>query len=198
MPVWKRRKMDSIPEYLEIEELHIPVVCRRNDRKTLAMTITQEGTLLVKAPLEMSDREIVRFLNQKQYWIYKQTKHVLEDMQKRIVRSEEEIRRLKQQARRVLTEKTDYYKSLLGVDYQRIRIGSQRTRWGSCSSKGTLSYNWHLVLMPEQIMDYVVVHELCHLLEMNHSERFWEKVGELLPDYDNRRRWLKENGNRYL
>lgn len=190
--------MDSIPEYLEIEELHIPVVCRRNDRKTLAITITQEGTLLVKAPLEMPDREIVRFLKQKQYWIYKQTKHVLEDTQRRIVRSEEEIRRLKQQARRVLTEKTDYYKSLLGVDYQRIRIGSQRTRWGSCSSKGTLSYNWHLVLMPERIMDYVVVHELCHLLEMNHSERFWKRVGELLPDYENRRKWLKENGNQYL
>lgn len=190
--------MDSIPEYLEIEELHIPVVCRRNDRKTLAITITREGTLLVKAPLGMQDREIVRFLKQKQYWIYKQTKHVLEDMQKQVERSEEEIKSLKLQARRVLTEKTDYYKSLLGVDYQRIRISSQRTRWGSCSTRGTISYNWHLILMPERIMDYVVVHELCHLLEMNHSKRFWKKVGEVLPDYENRRKWLKENGNQYL
>ena len=90
--------MDSIPEYLEIEELHIPVVCRRNDRKTLAITITREGTLLVKAPLGMQDREIVRFLKQKQYWIYKQTKHVLEDMQKQVERSEEEIKSLKRQA----------------------------------------------------------------------------------------------------
>lgn len=190
--------MDGIPECLEIEELHIPVVCRRNDRKTLAITVTQEGKLLVKAPLRMPDREIMRFLKQKQYWIYKQTKHVLEDMQKRVVRSEEEIERLKLQARRVLTGKTDYYKCLLGVNYQRIRIGSQRTRWGSCSTRGTISYNWHLILMPEQIMDYVVVHELCHLLEMNHSERFWKKVGELLPDYENRRKWLRENGSHYL
>lgn len=190
--------MDSIPEYLEIEELHIPVVCRRNDRKTLAITITQEGALLVKAPLGIPDREILRFLKQKQYWIYKQTKRVLEDGQKRVERSEEEIKRLKLQARRVLTEKSDYYKSLLGVDYQRIRIGSQRTRWGSCSTRGTISYNWHLILMPERIMDYVVVHELCHLLEMNHSKRFWKKVGEVLPDYENRRKWLKENGNQYL
>lgn len=190
--------MNSIPEYLEIEELRIPIVFRRSNRKTLAITITQEGNLLIKAPLRMSFREIERFLKQKQYWIYKQAKHVLEDASHNIYRSEEEIKVLREQARRVLTEKTDYYKTLLGVDYQRIRIGNQKTRWGSCSTRGTISYNWHLVLMPERIMDYVVVHELCHLLEMNHSERFWRKVGEILPDYESSRRWLRDNGNQYL
>jgi len=190
--------MSGIPEYLDIEELHIPVVCRRNDRKTLAITITQEGGLLIKAPLRMPDREIEHFLKQKRYWIYKQTKHVLEDTQKRVERSEKEVKVLKERARKVLTEKTDYYKCLLGVDYQRIRIGDQRTRWGSCSTRGTISYNWHLILMPDRIMDYVVVHELCHLLEMNHSERFWRRVEAVLPDYENRKKWLKDNGKQYL
>ena len=105
---------------------------------------------------------------------------------------------LREQARKVLTERTDYYKEILKVDYQRIRIGAQKTRWGSCSSRGTISYNWHLVLMPERIMDYVVVHELCHLVEMNHSPAFWKKVSEILPDYEDRRKWLKENGKRYM
>lgn len=185
-------------DYIEIEELHIPVILCRSNRKTLAITITNECKLQVKAPVNMGDREINRFLEQKRYWIYKRAKHILEDSSKRIVRSDEEIRQLKEEARRVLINRTDYYKELLGVHYQRIRIGDQRTRWGSCSSRGTISYNWHLILMPEHIVDYVVVHELCHLLEMNHSVRFWERVGAVFPDYQKCRRWLKENGNRYL
>lgn len=187
-----------MPDYIEIEELQIPVIFERGNRKTLAITITQEGKLLVKAPFSMADKEIERFLKQKCYWIYKQAKRAQEEASNKILRSEQEIKYLREQARKVLTEKTDYYKTLLGVDYQRIRIGDQKTRWGSCSSRGTISYNWHLILMPEQIMDYVVVHELCHLIEMNHSKKFWEKIEKLFPDYRNRRRWLKENGNRYL
>lgn len=190
--------MNDISTYMEIEELRIPVICRRSSRKTLAITVTSKGELLVKAPSAMGEKEIERFLAQKRYWIYKQAKHVLQEAQERTDRSDEEIKALKMQARQVLTQRTDTYKILLGVDYQRIRIGDQKTRWGSCSSKGTISYNWHLILMPERIMDYVIVHELCHLREMNHSKRFWQLVEEILPDYVSRRKWLKENGNRYL
>lgn len=185
-------------QYLDIEELHIPIVCERSKRKTLSISITQKGELLIKAPLGISEKELERFLRQKRYWIYKQAKRMQEEMKSRVVRSEEEIQQLKKEARRLLTEKTDYYKRILGVDYQRIRIGEQKTRWGSCSTNGTLSYNWHLVLMPEAIMDYVIVHELCHFLEMNHSKQFWNQVEAILPDYRNRRKWLKENGNQYL
>lgn len=185
-------------EILEIEDLCIPVVLQWGKRKTLALTITQEGSLLIKAPLQMQEKEIERFVGQRRYWIYKQTKRILQENASRVVRSEEEIQVLREQARKVLTERTDYYKEILKVDYQRIRIGAQKTRWGSCSSRGTISYNWHLVLMPERIMDYVVVHELCHLVEMNHSPAFWKKVSEILPDYEDRRKWLKENGKRYM
>lgn len=185
-------------EILEIEDLCIPVVLQRGKRKTLALTITQEGHLLIKAPLQMPEKEIERFIGQRRYWIYKQTKRILQENASRVVRSEEEVQELKEQAREVLTKRTDYYKEILKVDYQRIRIGDQKTRWGSCSSRGTISYNWHLVLMPERIMDYVVVHELCHLVEMNHSPAFWKKVSEILPDYEERRKWLKENGGHYF
>ena len=105
---------------------------------------------------------------------------------------------MKRQAREVLTKKSDDYKEILHVNYTRIRIGDQKTRWGSCSSKGTISYNWRLILMPERIQNYVVVHELCHLLEMNHSPAFWKKVSEVLPDYQSSRKWLKEHGSQYL
>lgn len=184
-------------DYLEIEELKIPIELRRAKRKTLAVTVTQEGGLLIKAPVRMPEREIECFLEQRRYWIYKQTKHMLAANVDKVYRSDAEIKRLREQARMVLTEKTDYYKSILGVDYKRLRIGDQKTRWGSCSGKGTISYNWRLVLMPEKIIDYVVVHELCHLLEMNHSNNFWNHVSDIIPDYKISRKWLKENGNRY-
>lgn len=184
-------------DYLKIEELKIPIELNRAKRKTLAVTITPEGSLLIKAPERMTEKEIKRFLEQRRFWIYKQTKHMLAASADRIYRSEEEIKRLREQARIVLTEKTEYYKSIIGVEYRRLRIGDQKTRWGSCSSKATISYNWRLVLMPEKIMDYVVVHELCHLLEMNHSKVFWNHVSDVIPDYKVRRKWLKENGDRY-
>lgn len=185
-------------DYMDIEDLHIPVELRRSDRRTLSVTVTDKGELLVKAPLAMSEERIRRFLNQKRFWIYKQAKHQMDSMEKRVNRSEEEVRRLKEQARITLTARTDYYAEILQVKYQKIRIGSQKTRWGSCSSRGTISYNWHLVLMPEIILDYVVVHELCHLIEMNHSPQFWSRVENVLPDYRDRRAWLKKHGDEYL
>ena len=82
----------------------------------------------------------------------------------------------------------------MGVDYGRITVRDQRTRWGSCSAKGNLNFNWRLILAPGEVLDYVVVHELAHRREMNHSKRFWSLVEMVLPDYERRRRWLKENG----
>ncbi|MBR1598698.1 MAG: M48 family metallopeptidase [Lachnospiraceae bacterium] len=183
---------------LEIEDITLPIIMERSSRKTLSISITDDISLRVKAPIRMTDREIERFINGKKFWIYKQAVRVKKDNAGRVFYSDEEIRRLREKARGVLTEKTDYYKKLLNVDYQRIRIGDQKTRWGSCSSKGTISYSWRLVLMPEDIQDYVVVHELSHLLEMNHSSRFWEHVGSVIPDYKNRRSWLRQHGNEYM
>ena len=184
-------------EVLEIEDMKLPVVLERSKRKTLSIQVTEDMQLQVKAPFHTSEREIYRFLQQRRYWIYKQAQRMLASNINRIERTEKEIQQLRQQARLVLTEKTRIYGKLLGVSYNKIRIGNQRTRWGSCSSSGTLSYNWRLVLMPESIMDYVVVHELCHLIEMNHSPRFWQLVANALPDYKERRMWLKQHGGEY-
>mgnify|MGYP002547163680 CR=1 FL=1 len=83
----------------------------------------------------------------------------------------------------------------MGVSYGRVSIRDQRTRWGSCSGKGNLNFNWKLSLVPDEILDYVVVHELAHRKEMNHSQRFWAEVERILPDYKARRKWLKEFGS---
>ncbi len=94
--------------------------------------------------------------------------------------------------------KVRQYAELIGVSYGCITIRNQKTRWGSCSSKGNLNFNCLLIQVPESVMDYVIVHELCHRLEMNHSAAFWAQVEKILPDYKERRKWMKENGGRVI
>jgi predicted metal-dependent hydrolase len=101
----------------------------------------------------------------------------------------------RQQVRQVCTERVAFYAAKMGVTYERIRISSARTRWGSCSSRGTLSFTWRLVLAPLDVVDYVVVHELAHRREPNHSSRFWAIVAQFLPDFKQRRDWLKKNAS---
>jgi predicted metal-dependent hydrolase len=100
----------------------------------------------------------------------------------------------RRQARKVFGERVRYYAVQYGFDYDKLRISSARTRWGSCSSRGVISFTWRLVLAPLEVVDYVVVHELAHLRVKNHSPDFWQVVESLLPDYKTRRKWLKVNG----
>lgn len=112
--------------------------------------------------------------------------------------TQEETETLAQEALEDLPARVKYYAPLVGVTYGRITIRNQRTRWGSCSSKGNLNFNCLLMLCPPKIRDYVVVHELCHRREMNHSARFWAEVEKILPDYKEKQKWLKENGGRLI
>ena len=100
----------------------------------------------------------------------------------------------RQQARAVFTERVAYYAKEYSFDYAKLKLSSARTRWGSCSSNGNINLTWRLVMAPLEIVDYVVVHELSHLREHNHSKAFWAQVEAILPDYKSRRKWLKEHG----
>ncbi len=105
--------------------------------------------------------------------------------------TEKEITELKKQAKKYIPGRVAHYAEQMQVDYGRIAIRCQKTRWGSCSQKGNLNFNCLLMELPPEIIDYVVVHELCHRLQMNHSGKFWAEVEKVLPDYRERRRWLK-------
>ncbi|MFV0342567.1 MAG: M48 family metallopeptidase [Anaerocolumna sp.] len=107
------------------------------------------------------------------------------------------VNRYKEQAKIILKKKTDQYAKIMKVHYNGITIKEQKTRWGSCSSLGNLNYNWKLIMMPEEIVDYVVVHELSHLIYMNHQKEFWLEVSKVLPDYNKSKDWLGENGILY-
>ncbi|MCP4140454.1 MAG: M48 family metallopeptidase [Chloroflexi bacterium] len=103
----------------------------------------------------------------------------------------------KKQAREIFAERVTHYAQKHGFSYKKVKLSSAKKRWGSCSAKGNLNLTWRLVMMPIEIIDYVVVHELCHLRELNHSKAFWAEVERILPDYKVRRKWLKEKGNKF-
>lgn len=103
--------------------------------------------------------------------------------------------RYRENAREYITKRVYFYHQITGGTFHTITIRDQKSRWGSCSSRGTLSFNYRLIFAPPGILDYVVVHELCHLTHMDHSKNFWNMVEQIMPDYKNRRNWLKEHGH---
>lgn len=102
----------------------------------------------------------------------------------------------KDRARDIFQRRVQSLSELLGVKPKRISVRDQKTRWGACTGRGTITFNWRLVLAPPPVLDYVVVHELCHLRHPNHGPRFWEMVGTACPNYETHRIWLRENGSR--
>lgn len=104
-------------------------------------------------------------------------------------------KRYRNAARDTFTRRVAYYHQFTGGNYTSITIRDQKSRWGSCSSRGTLSFNYRLVFAPPKVLDYVVVHELCHLTHMNHSKDFWNLVAEVMPEYKEYKKWLREHGH---
>lgn len=175
----------------------------RSDRKSIAIEITPEAKVIVRAPKRVPVSEINRFLGEKADWIDKHLIKMLsrqEELETKDVQpiTPQEIRLLVTKAKRIIPSRVRYYADLMGLEYGSITIRMQKTRWGSCSSKKNLNFNCLLMRTPDNIIDYVVVHELCHLKEMNHSKRFWSEVGKVLPDYKERRKWLRDHQNEIM
>ncbi len=174
-------------------------VLKRSKRKSISVEISREAKIIVRAPLKMSVKDIEAFLNSKSQWIDKHlsdAKDKLATMSRKL--SEAEKNELRKNAKIVITKRVEYFAKIMNVQYNRISIKFQKTRFGSCSTKKNLNFNALVALMPSEILDYVIVHELAHLIEMNHSKRFWKEVENILPSYKTQRKWLKENGTKYM
>ena len=178
-----------------------PVEIIRSSRKTLSLEIVSGPSLRIRAPYRMPLRDIRAFMAQKSGWLdaHLARAEMREERVEAAGRlSEEELDRLADLAVDYFSAGVARLAPKVGVTYGRITIRWQKTRWGSCSSKGNLNFNALLMLAPPEVRDYVIVHELCHRLEMNHSPRFWAEVARVMPDYRDRLKWLKTHGSELM
>ncbi|MBO4725664.1 MAG: M48 family metallopeptidase [Firmicutes bacterium] len=172
----------------------------RSRRRSLGLEV-RDGEVIVRAPYLASKRKIERFVAEHEGWIEKHLR--LESTRREKLAgisklTEAEINELAERAKEVIPQRVAYYAPLVGVSYGRITIRRQRSRWGSCSVKGNLNFNCLLMLAPPEVLDSVVVHELCHRKEMNHSKRFYAEVLRVFPEYHRWHGWLKENGDELM
>lgn len=178
--------MNDIPDYRII----------KTRRKTIGLEISPDLQITVRAPYHLSDVRIREFVESKQTWILKHLA-IMQDRQAHDpipagVISDKELRHMTEEARIIIPERVKYFAKIIGVTYGQITIRHQKTRWGSCSSSGNLNFNCMLMATSPELIDYVVVHELCHRKQMNHSPLFWKEVEEILPDYRTLRSRLRE------
>ena len=165
----------------------------RSSRKTVSLEIRPDGSVLVRAPRKLSDRAIREFVDSKAGWLRdKLQKYENRPALPRLTAGE--LDSLKKQAKDDLAARVARLAPLMGVSYGRITIRAQHSRWGSCSKAGNLNFNCLLMLTPPEVREYVVIHELCHRKEMNHSARFWAEVERVCPDFRTCRQWLKDKG----
>lgn len=184
---------------MKIGEYNVEV--RRSKRKSAAIKITADMQIVVFVPLYVSDNEIERMVISKSKWIDEHMLKVQSTIDERSKLEKitfEQIKELADQAVEYIPKRVKYYAEKENFVYNKIAIKNLVSRWGSCSTKGNLNFNCLLMLTPDYVIDYIVVHELCHLREMNHSEKFWAEVEKIMPDYQRAELWLKQNGGNLI
>lgn len=213
-----------------------PDYIERSNRRTLSLSVLKDGNVVVKAPINMKDETINRFVEEKQAWIreklflinktiskfddvihykkfllYGNRYSLLLDNVKKIetndkfqilisnkVEPDKILKTLKswykKVAKQILSERLAFIESRIKLKSNSLRIGDSKGRWGSCNSRGVICLNFRVIMLPPALIDYVIVHELCHLVEMNHSKAFWKLVSTFLPNVDNLKKAIKEYG----
>jgi len=163
--------------------------------RSLKLTVYPDARVIVtipsRVPVRMREKLIKEFVLERAPWIQDALTH-FRSLDRPASHSAEEIKRYKNEALALVTERLKYFNAFYGFSYTKISIKSQKTRWGSCSSKGALSFNYKIALLQPELVDYLVVHELCHLGEMNHSPRFWKLVKRAVPEYARLRNNLRK------
>ncbi len=168
-------------------------------RRTLALEVTPDARLIVRAPKKADKSLIAAFIEAKKPWILKKKQQMarrMEEMPEELAKPRPEID--KDKAASVIKERLDHFSSKMGLSYDLFRLSGARKRWGTCSRRADIRINWRLAYAQEDILDYVIVHELSHIKEKNHSRNFWALVAQILPDHKARRRWLKDHGHLLL
>jgi hypothetical protein len=159
--------------------------------KNLRIAVKPGGVVAVTRPLYIPEKFVEDFLVKKSFWVLEKIGQMKNRQSFLSAGSRAEFLRVMPSARKLVLEKIKRLNQIYCVEFNRVAIRDQHTRWGSCSARGNLNFNYRVALLPERLSDYVVAHELCHLREMNHSRRFWALVAIAIPDYAARRKELR-------
>lgn len=165
--------------------------------RRLRLAVYCDGNFVVTAPRRLPHYRIEEFISVKAAWVLKKIAYFKEFPSTFLnTNSAQDFAQYKEEARSLATARLNYFNQFYGFSYNRIRIAKQKTRWGSCSRKGNLNFNYKIALLPADLADYIIVHELCHLGQFNHSDKFWNLVAKMFPDYQEKRKALNSNNFR--
>ncbi len=165
-------------------------------RRTLCLEIGKNAELIIRAPKRLPESQIYKFIQKKSAWIKSRQEKKLADISKvQELASKIDIKISKSDAYNIISQRTKELSSTYNFIYNTIKINNARTRWGSCSAKNNINFTKKIAILPESVMNYIIVHELSHTIEKNHSRKFWTLVRNILPNYKQQQKWLKENGH---
>ena len=165
-------------------------------RKTLCIEISRDGKLIIRSPRTISKEKIQGFVNQKKAWInlkLQQKKNHILKAKKFLEKNNSDIS--KQSAYKIISPEVKRLSSTFNFKYATIKVTNAKTRWGSCSHKNNLNFTEKIALLPKEIMQYIIIHELAHTEEKNHGKKFWKIIKNIIPDYKIKIKWLKEHQN---
>lgn len=170
------------------------ILRRKRFSRVLRFAIHQDGRLVITAPVLIGKRMIEKMIYEKREWILEKLAIAKKNAKPAAPkRSKKEVADDIDRALELIRSRIEHFNLVYRLTWKRIAIRNQKTRWGSCSGKGNLNFNYKVALLPLHLSDYIIVHELCHLAQMNHSKKFWSLVEQTIPDWRDRRREIREH-----
>ncbi|MEA3273469.1 MAG: M48 family metallopeptidase [Patescibacteria group bacterium] len=186
--------MKIVARQIKLKGTNIPYFLKRKRGvKYMRLSINRKGELIATLPFLFRISYLENFIKNKADWVLRKITQVKEEPPG-ILQKGNRTNYLnnKNRARRLILKKLEYFNKFYHFQYHRVSIRNQHSRWGSCSSMGNLNFNWRVVYLPQKYLDYLVVHELCHLKELNHSPKFWKLVAQEIPDYREIKKMMRE------
>ncbi|MCC6290853.1 M48 family metallopeptidase [Candidatus Nomurabacteria bacterium] len=181
---------------IALQNKKVTYTLRKSKRaRRMRLAVYCDGTIVVTTPFDLKETVAERFIREKSQWLFSKIAFFEQFKGLAITRySHEDYLKNKDRAYELAIERVQYFNKKHKFIFNKINIKNQKTRWGSCSKKGNLNFNYKIVLLPQRLADYIIVHELCHLKEFNHSKKFWNLVEKVIPDYTRIRDDLKRSG----
>ncbi len=163
--------------------------------KRMRIAVYADSSIVVTSPFGLGETIIDKFIREKRNWLFSKITFFKQFKGQAISKyNKQDYLKYKKAALRLATERVNHFNKIYKFTFNKINIKNQKTRWGSCSKKGNLNFNYKIILLPPRISDYIIVHEICHLGEFNHSKKFWALVSKAIPDYLNIKEELKNSG----